>query len=84
MLYVLLVPFLPSQVWDLALERDPEEEEALAPADNATAPQDLPAQLLFLHAGQTDIKEVHWHAQVPGLLVSTAADGFNVFKPSNL
>lgn len=71
-------------VWDLALERDPEEEAALAPETNAQAPEDLPPQLLFLHAGQSDLKEAHWHAQIPGMLVSTAGDGFNVFKPSNL
>ena len=53
-------------MWDLALERDPEEEEALAPAGNALAPEDLPAQLLFLHAGQKDLKELHWHPQVGG------------------
>eukprot|EP00198_Chlamydomonas_reinhardtii_P007811 XP_001697148.1 predicted protein [Chlamydomonas reinhardtii] len=67
-------------VWDLALERDPEEEAALAPEGNAAAPEDLPAQLLFLHAGQNDLKELHWHSQIPGLIVSTAGDGFNLFK----
>lgn len=72
------------QVWDLALERDPEEEEALAPEGNASAPADLPAQLLFLHSGQTDLKELHWHPQIPGVLLSTAADGFNLFKASNM
>jgi ribosome assembly protein RRB1 len=72
------------QVWDLALERDPEEEAALAAAGNADAPEDLPAQLLFLHAGQQDLKEAHWHAQIPGLIASTAGDGFNVFKASNM
>jgi len=71
-------------VWDLALERDPEEEAALAPDGNAAAPEDLPAQLLFLHAGQKDLKELHWHPQIPGLIVSTAGDGFNVFKASNM
>ncbi|KAJ9530380.1 hypothetical protein QJQ45_000749 [Haematococcus lacustris] len=71
-------------VWDLALERDPEEEAALAPEGNAAAPEDLPAQLLFLHAGQKDLKECHWHAQIPGMIVSTAGDGFNVFKASNM
>ncbi|GFR42565.1 hypothetical protein Agub_g3463 [Astrephomene gubernaculifera] len=71
-------------VWDLALERDPEEEAALAPEGNAAAPEDLPAQLLFLHAGQSDPKELHWHAQIPGMIVSTAGDGFNLFKASNM
>jgi ribosome assembly protein RRB1 len=71
-------------IWDLALERDAEEEEALAPEGNAAAPEGLPPQLLFVHAGQMDPKEAHWHPQIPGLMVATAADGFNVFRPSNL
>ncbi|KXZ51975.1 hypothetical protein GPECTOR_11g97 [Gonium pectorale] len=71
-------------VWDLALERDPDEEAALAPEGNAAAPEDLPAQLLFLHAGQNDLKELHWHSQIPGLILSTAGDGFNLFKASNM
>ena len=39
-------------VWDLALERDPEEEAAPAASMNAASPDDLPAQLLFVHLGQ--------------------------------
>jgi ribosome assembly protein RRB1 len=70
-------------VWDLALERDQEEEAKLA-ARRLEMDHGAPAQLLFLHAGQHDIKEVHWHCQIPGLLVSTAADCFNIFKPSNM
>lgn len=71
-------------VWDLSLERDPEEEVSLAPASNAVAPVDLPPQLLFQHMGQHDMKEAHWHSQIPGMIASTAADGFNVFKPANV
>lgn len=71
-------------VWDLALERDPEEEAALAPANNAAIPDELPPQLLFVHAGQRDVKEGHWHPQIPGLMLTTAAEGFNLFKPSNV
>ncbi|XP_068644117.1 protein HEAT STRESS TOLERANT DWD 1-like [Aristolochia californica] len=75
-----------STIWDLSLERD-EEEEAEFKAkvkENVNAPDDLPPQLLFVHQGQKDLKELHWHPQIPGMLVSTAVDGFNVLMPSNL
>ncbi len=70
-------------MWDLSVERDPDEEAELAAATNAIAPEGLPPQLLFVHSGQNDMKEVQWHPQIPGMLVSTALDGFNVFKPEN-
>ncbi len=71
-------------VWDLAVERDVEEEAAaMAQAGNALPPAELPPQLMFVHQGQRDLKELHWHPQVPGLMVTTAATGFNVWKPEN-
>eukprot|EP00897_Mesotaenium_endlicherianum_P006292 jgi/Mesen1/5691/ME000288S04903 len=76
-----------NSIWDLSLERDEEEEaqyEAEQAAPQAQAPQDLPPQLLFVHQGQTSMKEVHWHPQIQGMLITTALDGFNVFRPSNL
>ncbi|XP_049850844.1 glutamate-rich WD repeat-containing protein 1-like [Schistocerca gregaria] len=57
-------------MWDLSLTKDPEEAST------------FPPQLLFLHQGQNCIKEVHWHKQIPGVLISTSLDGFNVWKPN--
>ncbi|XP_058763835.1 protein HEAT STRESS TOLERANT DWD 1-like [Vicia villosa] len=73
-------------IWDLSLEKD-EEEEAEFKAktqEHVKAPEDLPPQLLFIHQGQKDPKELHWHTQIPGMIVSSAADGFNVLMPSNI
>ena len=64
-------------LWDLAVERD-EEEQADAPRGPNGEP--VPSQLLFCHHGASDIKEVHWHPQIPGMLGSTSADGFHLFK----
>jgi len=66
-------------IWDLAVEEDTEDATA-GNADAKAELKDVPSQLLFVHQGQKDIKEVHWHPQVPGMLISTAFDGFNVFK----
>jgi ribosome assembly protein RRB1 len=66
-------------IWDLAVEEDA-EDAAAGNADANAELKDVPPQLLFVHQGQKDIKEVHWHPQVPGMVISTAFDGFNVFK----
>ncbi|CAD5163697.1 unnamed protein product [Musa acuminata subsp. malaccensis] len=73
-------------IWDLSLEKD-EEEEAEFKAkmkEQVNVAQDLPPQLLFVHQGQKDLKELHWHTQIPGMVTSTAADGFNILMPANI
>jgi len=61
-------------LWDLAIERDTEA------AEEESKIQDLPPQLLFIHQGLQDIKELHWHSKISGLIVATSHTGFDVFK----
>jgi ribosome assembly protein RRB1 len=76
----------------MSMERDAESEAQLR-AEGVDVP-DIPPQLLFIHQvlpcrrgltlqGQEDVKEVHWHPQIDGVLGTTAADGFNIFKTIN-
>ncbi|KAI8926882.1 WD40-repeat-containing domain protein [Entophlyctis helioformis] len=69
-------------IWDLALERD-QEEEAVMTTGLTGEQVEVPPQLLFIHQGQRNVKEIHWHRQLPGVLASTAYDGFNIFKTIN-
>ncbi|CBQ68229.1 related to RRB1-involved in the regulation of ribosome biosynthesis [Sporisorium reilianum SRZ2] len=62
-------------LWDLSVEQDDDEHAGLE-----AGLKDVPPQLLFCHHGLTDCKELHWHPQVPGMLATTALDGFNIFK----
>ncbi|XP_060521071.1 glutamate-rich WD repeat-containing protein 1 [Cylas formicarius] len=59
-------------LWDLSVEKDSEV--------NAEEIEGIPPQLLFIHQGQNNIKELHWHPQLPGVIISTAESGFNIFR----
>ncbi|VVA99642.1 unnamed protein product [Arabis nemorensis] len=73
-------------IWDLSLEKDAEEEAEFRAQtkEEVNTPQDLPPQLLFVHQGQKNLKELHWHNQISVMISSTAADGFNMLMPYNI
>lgn len=62
-------------IWDLSVEADESQAGEALPAE-------FPPQLLFIHQGQKNVKEVHWHPQIPNTVVSTSEDGFNVLQPA--
>ena len=73
-------------VWDLALEED--REYARQAADKGFAedvldengrPIQFPPQLLFIHAGVRDPKELHFHPQAVGVIGVTGDSGIDVF-----
>ena len=71
----------------MSLEEDAEAEAALNGGGGAGGGggggggDGIPPQLLFVHAGQSEMKEARFHAQLPGCLFTTAGDGFNMWKP---
>eukprot|EP01040_Poterioochromonas_malhamensis_P005971 gene5971-6418_t len=66
-------------IWDLSVEAD---DETHGQSTSDPSFEDYPPQLLFLHLGQMNVKELHFHPQIPGTLISTAEDSFNIFKPA--
>lgn len=64
-------------LWDLAVEAD--DEEITQQRNDTKELNDIPPQLLFVH-WQKDVKDVRWHKQLPGTLVSTGTDGLNIWK----
>lgn len=62
-------------IWDLSVEADDH-------AFSAGGADAFPAQLLFVHQGQKEVKEVHYHPQIPGVIMSSAEEGVDVFKPA--
>ena len=62
-------------IWDFSVEKDDEERED----PNL---EHVPDQLLFLHQGQDDLKDVKWHPVNQNVLMTSALDGYNVFEPA--
>lgn len=71
-------------LWDLSLERDPsEEQELVGELFGRPDLEGIPDPLMFQHQGLIAPKEVHWHSQIPGMLVTTDYNGLHLFKPMN-
>lgn len=64
-------------LWDLSVEAD--DEEVKEQYNENKELQEIPAQLLFVH-WQREVKDVKWHKQIPGCLVSTGGDGLVIWK----
>ncbi|CCH59742.1 hypothetical protein TBLA_0B09250 [Henningerozyma blattae CBS 6284] len=64
-------------LWDLSVEAD--DEEIKQQTHETKELEQIPPQLLFVH-WQKEVKDVKWHRQIPGCLVSTGTDGLNVWK----
>lgn len=92
-----LARFTPHKTPITSVEWHPTDESMLAVTDDHgayiydlsveeddTVEVDVPPQLLFVHCGSEQFKEVHWHPQVSSCLMTTALSGYSVFIPSNL
>ena len=55
-------------LWDISVEADNEESKYSAGVE------DIPSQLLFVHYIK-EVKELHWHPQIPGCVIGTGAGG---------
>eukprot|EP00371_Babesia_bovis_P001568 XP_001610215.1 WD domain, G-beta repeat containing protein [Babesia bovis T2Bo] len=64
-------------IWDMSVESESVDELQ-------ESEQKIPQQLMFLHMGQTEITEVMFHKQIPGVAITTSVDGFNIFKCINI
>ena len=60
-------------LWDFAVEPD---------ENDMTKEEEIPDQLMFLHQGQEDVKEICFHPIYWEMLISTSNTGFNLFKPN--
>jgi ribosome assembly protein RRB1 len=62
-------------IYDLSVEEDDV---------GGSSGEGVPPQLLFVHCGSEQFKEVHWHPQISSCVMTTALTGLSVFIPSNL
>jgi len=61
-------------IWDFGVE---ESQEHQIEGNNG---EKIPQQLLFIHAGHKEYKEVRWDSEKPGNLMTTSGSGFSMFR----
>ena len=66
-------------LWDFSVEVDEAEQQM---ASNDELGMEIPPQMMFLHQGQSNMKEIRFHPQFSCLMATTAEDSFNVFRPN--
>ncbi|CAB4070199.1 RRB1 [Lepeophtheirus salmonis] len=59
-------------IWDLSVEKNASLKDAKV--------ADLPPHFLFIHQRLEDLTEMHWHKQIPGLMMATSHTGLDVFR----
>jgi ribosome assembly protein RRB1 len=57
-------------IWDFGVEAEGKVDK------------DVPQQLMFVHEGQSEIKELRYHPYYHDLLATTSSDGVHVFRPN--
>ena len=62
-------------VWDFSVE--PDEKKLFDNYNN-----EIPQQLVFLHQGQINLKDVKFHPVFKNMLISSAENGLNLFRPN--
>lgn len=62
-------------IWDFSVEVDES-------GDAQMTEEDIPPQLMFLHQGQSNLKELRFHPYYREMLVTTAEDSYNIFRPN--
>ena len=63
-------------LWDFSVEVDESEKP------DEDIGMDIPPQMMFLHQGQNNMKELRFHPQYATLIATTAEDSFNVLRPN--
>lgn len=63
-------------LWDFSVEPDSTKVK------DVVSNKDIPDQLVFLHQGQENLKDVKFHPYYDSFLLSTAESGINCFKPN--